>query len=100
MGKLNNEKYIKNTEKSKLKSEMIWDIFFTIQLSFLPNFPYHFTFQLTFFRIFDIFFIIQLSHFLYIPYHFTFQLTFFRIFDIFFIIQLSNIENMEERQVE
>ena len=26
MGKLNNEKDIKNTEKSKLKSEMIWEI--------------------------------------------------------------------------
>jgi hypothetical protein len=57
----------------------------TIQLIFLPYFPYHFT---IFFCIFQIISLFNLSFFHYFPYHFTFQLAFLPW------------ENMEETQVE
>jgi hypothetical protein len=57
----------------------------TIQLGFLPYFPYFFAIQLTFLP--------------YFPYHFTIQLSFLPYVLNHFIIQL-NLKNMKETQVE
>jgi hypothetical protein len=47
----------------------------TVQLTFLPYFPYHFTIQLILLPYFPYIFTIQLTFLPYFPYHFTIQLT-------------------------
>ena len=62
--------------------------YITVQLGFLPYFPYLFTIQLTFLTYFSYLFSIQLTFLPYFPYLFTIQHTFFHIFHIFSLFNL------------
>jgi hypothetical protein len=58
----------------------------TIQLGFLPYFPYLFTIQLGFLPYFSYYFTFHLTFIPYFPYHFTIQPTFLPYFSYHFTI--------------
>ena len=72
-----------------------WQLFsmlnvnFTIQLAFLPCFPYLFTFQLTFLPYFPYHFTIQPTFLPHFPHLFTIQLGFLPYFSDLFTVQLA-----------